>query len=249
MKIICQIRRSKKYFETNTVSLPSNFTKTYAMYFNLRMVAWKLLFRMSYVEYRRRLAEIAFETIKKNNFDDIFLYYDNKRIEKLDLGTLVIPVDEDDWFSPDLVKTLRSIEDTYEIIIWHAYHDNNLDRGKYKISTTHNFRIVSSCCYGLKTPFLEKKLRTHTNISKEGSYIIPNLLSFKLANPGGISSLIYKNEVFSIESVKKRIMYHISLNLNNDIIYPEEFKYGYSQYKDLLRDLIYSARFDHGDMV
>jgi len=71
--------------------------------------AWNACFGMTFFEGRRRIAEIA----KQNwaavpDVDGIFTSLELAR-EAADIDDVILPVDDDDWFAPIVVYTLRSL--------------------------------------------------------------------------------------------------------------------------------------------
>lgn len=81
---------------------------------------WNDVFGMTFAEYRRRLRAIAEINWSCINGLDLFIKTSTLRSVLASLSDFVVfPVDDDDWFSPDLVNVLRrSIEPSLDAVDW-----------------------------------------------------------------------------------------------------------------------------------
>lgn len=81
---------------------------------------WNQTFAMSYFEYRQRLREIAWDTwLKIEGLDGIIRNRHGAIGSCLPSGTILLPVDEDDWFSPQAANTLKAaFSEEIDIYSW-----------------------------------------------------------------------------------------------------------------------------------
>lgn len=250
MKIICQIRRTEGYWKNDSfdTDIFAGDLVSKLHQFNLM---WKFHFKMGYIDFRRGLSKIAERTIVKNNFDDILMYFHKDRWASYDPGVLIVPIDDDDWFSPRLVKILREIEEPFQRIYWEA----NINYGDGCLRTLYNLygrkrrgTGAGSCCYGVKTPIIDNgEVESHGGFKRKEAYYIPQKLSLKINSPACLTQTVI-NGMKAHKCFKDFALSHIRSNL----LYKEsygEFEPERLLYQDLLRELLESARFEYGDMV
>jgi hypothetical protein len=81
--------------------------------FKAKFDAWNAHFNLSYPRFRQRLKEIAELNLRQVR-DAVIV-----TPETVPPGSLVVPVDDDDWFAPDLVDHLRAAWDpAFPGIVW-----------------------------------------------------------------------------------------------------------------------------------
>jgi len=66
---------------------------------------WNATFNLRYPEFRMRLTQIARENLDRIENAELM------RLEEIPLGALVVPVDDDDWFSPEIASRLLAERD------------------------------------------------------------------------------------------------------------------------------------------
>ncbi len=71
------------------------------------LVRWEKTFSMTFFEFRARLAELTLKNWARLDVDLILMFSDVTDIPQKP-NHLIIPVDDDDWFSPRLTEVLRS---------------------------------------------------------------------------------------------------------------------------------------------
>lgn len=69
--------------------------------FRLKLEAWNATFNMPYHRFRQRVREVA--ALNLSRVEGAV----HSAIEDVPPGDLIVPVDDDDWFAPDLVNRLR----------------------------------------------------------------------------------------------------------------------------------------------
>lgn len=237
MRIVLQIRRTPGYYLRNEYNLTYIVQSDNELSYVVECIKiWNFCFKMQWMDFRKRLREIAFKTFSRNDFNDIIMYYDRERFSSLPKGTLVIPIDEDDWLSPNLVRELRNVEDPFETIRW----DNDKKYSRYEPDNYPEFirKHASSCNYGVKIPCDYNIIRWHSLFKKKEAFYLPKKLSYKHSN---ISSLSVYYELMSRGFTFKKLM--------NDVIdeigkyeYPEEYKKEGYLYEELLKELLDSRK-------
>jgi hypothetical protein len=128
---------------------------------------WNATFELSYAAFRHRLTLIA-----RENWSRI----EHTRLTPLDQippGALVVPVDDDDWFSPELGRRLLAEQDPS----LHGYHWNryilepprHLRRWPWKrarrASDTSQYTCGSNNYAVVNVPELTAAIRSHVNAS------------------------------------------------------------------------------------
>lgn len=71
--------------------------------FRAKVSMWDATFRMPYHEFRHELKEIAQRNLANVAGATI------APVDEVPLGALLVPVDDDDWFAPDLVQRLEAV--------------------------------------------------------------------------------------------------------------------------------------------
>lgn len=240
MKIVLLIRRNKEYLEKDRL-----FIKDIVYRYHDRVswlnILWNFSFKMKYIDFRKRMRSIAFPTFERNNFDEIIPYFDDDRISSLEPGTLIIPVDEDDWFSSKLTETLREVKKPYKQIYWDECLRNVY--GKIRYNKRHPYYKIESCCYGIKAPCDISVIRHHTLVKKKNSYYLPEILSVKHNNIASLSVFIWATHK-SVHEFRNHLVKSSKAQISSTDIFSQEYKREIELYRDLLKELLASAIFD-----
>lgn len=229
MKIVLLFRRKKELFLYNEIG----WENEYYHFVKESISAWNLFFRMDYISFRKRLREITEQSVSKNNFDLVFLYEDIQEIEKLEPGTLVVPLDDDDWLSSSFSKEVAPYEGTD--LYWNVYR--LWGGGKRKFFNNID-SIVPSCGYGTILPCKFDILNYHWLFNKEKAHYIDKVLSVKLDNPSSMEFLWRKGKLVSFEKLIKRIF--STMRLPGEM--PEEFNLYWNRYIDICKELLESCK-------
>jgi len=99
---------------------------------------WNKTFTMPHNIFRHKLQLLAQESLQNVSNASII-----KNVSDLyNTNCLIIPIDDDDWLSPNLVTTLESIEDIDQFygIRWESYHPWG-DKNYYIYCSTDNYAI------------------------------------------------------------------------------------------------------------
>lgn len=243
MKIVLLIRRDKDYWLNNRMTYNGALTPFFGKSIKVKSFGWNLLFRMKYLDFRKRLSYISSFSYSPNKFDDIIPYLDRDRINNLEPGTLIVPMDDDDWFSPDLVKNLRKIKDPGRGICWDQYvkySDGNIKHQNRHIGKRIN--EIDSCCYGIKCPCEYDHLRFHWEMTKDNMLYMPERLSIKIEAISCISVLIkiQMNNSIILAKYCEWLIRELKKDIGSSDIFPEEYSNQGRLYKELLKELLES---------
>lgn len=239
MNIVLLIRRDKEYWLHNKMSFNGVVLQKFEKAIKKRSFMWNLFFRMKYLEFRKRLAKIASLSYSQNNFDDMIMYMDRDHIDSLEPGTLIVPMDDDDWFSPDLVKILRKIKKPHEQIYWDQYtkRTNGVIEQKDRCGDVK----IDSCCYALKAPCNYLDLWGHWRLRRKNMYHIPHALALKVETWSCQSVNCSRPiESITISGFKRHLVEETTKDLNSSDVFPEEYSNQVRLYKELLKELLES---------
>jgi hypothetical protein len=103
------VRRTTDWEREDVVlaQLPAEFVS--------KVEAWNAVFTIPYHVFRHRLKRIA--QLNLSRVENAIV----ARFEEIPPGALVVPVDDDDWFSPDLANVLeRHVEGDYKGYYWNV---------------------------------------------------------------------------------------------------------------------------------
>jgi len=241
METVLFIRRDKDYYLNNT--LDNKWLRDYSYHEPMipyMIGRWGESFVMPYLHFRKKIASIAFRSQMKNNFDHIFFWSDKERYEEIKDNTLIFPVDEDDWYSPNLVEEVKkNIRGTdKKIIRWNVSEINA--RGSHRSLT--KYYKWGSCSYGAITPVKYISILSHRSMEVMQSYNkskishIDKYLSVKVESIGGIY-YFYKGtkfeEILNIARKRKLVQYNEKLLDYKELI---------DDYNDLLNELYDSLK-------
>jgi len=230
MKKVLLIRRTKEYYEEGKLGRREH-------YFVPNFVGpWNLFFGMKYMDFRKRCVKISEESISKSKFDLIIPYEDKAAADALPSGSLVVPMDEDDWISSSLLPEITKVF-TGKHLYWDIYRIwwNGQEQGRF--SKMKEMNLVRSCGYALATPVEFSMIQYHWALRAVGSQYVPKMLSLKLDTPASISHLRRKNRC-QHEGIVKNIYQTLRL----EKLVPEEYSSYWDQYIELCQELLSSSR-------
>lgn len=221
-KVILFIRRDQEYFLEGKIK---------KHYYSPSLKGWNMFFKYPYLKFRKRLSEIASLSYSLNNFDYVYLWGDYKKLEK-NKEDIIVPIDEDDWISKDLVMTLKDFSfDEKRIVRWNVTSISHI--GKV-FKEKRGF--CRSCEYAVFMPVPIKLIRTNTYISKLTQIKkIDKALSVKIDNISSISFLWHHSFEKILNIVKNKY-------LIEDIKLLKEYKNLVDLYNELLIDLYKSCK-------
>jgi hypothetical protein len=187
MKIICCIRRTKLWAEEYKHS------EEWLNHWKADSISkiWSSVFRVSYVDFRKRLHSLQLENLREVAFDSVLNQYEYK-----DENAIVVPTDDDDWFHPDIINMIK--QQVEPIVYWNFI---NYTEGAVKIHSPYlqNMQyIYESNNYFLTQPKDDMLIRDHVYASrtiKNGRYI-DSFLSVHNRTLASLS-LLWKSLLFS----------------------------------------------------
>lgn len=234
MKKVLLIRRKKEYFYHGEVGWTEhNFTKEMVQ-------IWNFFFGMQYLHFRKELVRIAQITSSQNDFDLIIEYEDQKTVSKLPPGSLLLPIDEDDWIIPNMINDLEEVFDNRNIC-WDVYRVGT--NGSQQCHRDEKNIITQSCGYCVVLPIEFGKITYHWKFKQEGSKYIHKILSLKLDSPASIGVL--RRHENSFEEMIKRIYGWISSSYQ----VPKEFQENWKEYMDLCEELLGSCKLPYKHII
>ncbi|MCK9458356.1 MAG: hypothetical protein M0R80_01780 [Proteobacteria bacterium] len=196
MKIIIVIRQdqvwSRQYF-------PSSF---YTKVFRAELVidTWNSLFNIPYHEFR-----IALHEIQKVNLADIqadlVVYENDPKMQGLlrDENNLILPIDDDDWFDPNICCVLKSAQ-FGRFIRWHYlryFYGNSVQLAKHPFPT-YLFDYQSNN-YAFRTPanwdMYGHDGSANDNIPRAEETYLEQILSVHNFNPSSLSGYFNQPDV------------------------------------------------------
>jgi hypothetical protein len=224
-RVFIVIRRSENYFhgKMNYVKIQNSFYQD----FRKGVIAWNLLYGMPYLEFRRKLSDIAYSSYPMRSIDGIFHWFNWDAIKDLGKDTWVFPIDEDDFLAPNTIDYLKELEE-HEFYWWVppcVGADGNRFR-KYP-------GTIASCSYVVKMPIHEACVEFHKFATKmegvERFKINKPDLSFWLKGVSSVSFLSRKgrriNEIFCpakeksfIKKVKPLKIYFPLIDKYNELL-------------------------------
>ena len=158
MRTYIVIRRSERYFNGDMDFFDHD--AVYYRNFQTSVRTWNMFFNMKFLEFRRKLSAIAYSSYPTHLVDGIFHWLDFRAIEQLEEGSLLLPIDEDDFLAPDVIDVVKRQED-HQVYWWTPYciAPNGEMFNKYPFT-------IASCAYLIKTPASEPYIASHLALSK-----------------------------------------------------------------------------------
>jgi len=253
MKIYLWIRRTKEYYNMTVknnngidksyylehIDKPLQITK-WAKRTENGLMTWRLFFEMPYLEFRKKMAEIAALTYEWNNFDGIFEYEDWDKLKSFK-DVWILPIDEDDWLNPNCVKTLRSLDlDKIEVVRWKVYITDY--KGIFQLDNEDFlfYQATRSCSYitrNINKDMINFDYAMDSFIKKNRKRVldIDDYLSVKLDHLGSISCLRTFNAEFFVEQIRQHY-------LMQKTSFSEEYNHLIDLYNELYTELYKSFR-------
>lgn len=189
MRVICSIRREQPYY------FEGKYTRDGIP------KAWDDHFAMPWKRVRTVLNAIAGTTRLAAKFDAIAMWWDQFLLNSVPNGTIIVPIDEDDWVHPNLPAILRAAPSDNAVVRWRTYL--GLPDGNWKIDC--NDHLLRSCAYAMRTPVTDwssAKWHTAANdwVKTQKVHDLSGPLSFYVATPASLS-VLRTNDLGSIRAM------------------------------------------------
>lgn len=154
-KVICFIRKTKEWHEKY------NFSQDYLRNWKADLISdmWNKKFKTSYIDFRRQLNDLQIENLKDINFSYIVNQYEYIHSD----NSIIAPMDDDDWFHPDIINTLKDIKQS--IVFWNFANYTNGEVTVKNPAKEHLLFTFESNNYALHDPD-EDLLLDHTTANK-----------------------------------------------------------------------------------
>lgn len=234
MKKVLLIRRKKEYFFHGTLGW-------YKHEFSKGMIyAWNFIFGMKYIHFRKELVKLAQNTISQNDFDLIFNYEDREGVRKLPPGSILFPIDEDDWIYPGTFSELEREFDGRNMY-WDVYRFKT--NGYIKYHKGMKGKVIESCGYCVVLPVSFGKITYHGQFKKDNAKYINKIMSLKIDSPASVS-IIRKGGVIFEEVIE-----NIHGWISSPYQVPEEFQGNWNMYQDLLKELLGSCKIPYDHLI
>ena len=179
---------------------------------------WNSVFRMNYFQFRNKLNQIQKQNISEiKGLDHIIDYFDMSLLDSLD-DYILLCVDDDDWFHPDIFNVLNNLPPTWDGVAWSmawigfVYWNNSSEKIQLNTDVPHssfktftnNFAFKKSGYQ--KCKHIKEMLENHWFVNNscyktEGFNYKPvdDFLSVAVKSPASITSLL------KIESKEKML--------------------------------------------
>jgi hypothetical protein len=92
---------------------------------------WDRAFRMPYIDYRRRVCEVAADNLAATGCRVLRGYEEFIDWYATDEDALIVPVDDDDWLAPTLPELPRHLRDDARVLVWGDTVLHNITRFHY----------------------------------------------------------------------------------------------------------------------
>lgn len=149
-KITCCIRRDKLWAENY------QFDKEHIQNWNAKHISaiWNDLFNIKYIDFRKILHDVQKKNFNDINFSSIINQYEYNHLEN---NGWIVPTDDDDWFHPDIIKTLNNT--TSSLVYWNFV---NFTEGVVTVQdSTREVIQYESNNYSIKNVSDESLIRYH----------------------------------------------------------------------------------------
>lgn len=156
MRVVCYLRRDRSWVE-------GEFSKHFIERWSAKEIAkiWDETFRTTYLEFRQQLFELQTTNLHDVAFDAIVNQFDYG----LPSDDIVVPTDDDDWFHPDVINTLRDLN--APLVYWNFL--NNTE-GKIVLQNPSKERIkflFETNNYAISCPSARQHLMDHTALDND----------------------------------------------------------------------------------
>jgi hypothetical protein len=229
MKKVLLIRRTKEYYDSGTLGWKEH--KFFAEFAD----HWNFSFGMNYISFRKELVKISEESIFKSKFDLIIPYEDPVAVNALPLGSLLFPMDEDDWLSSSLIPEIDKIF-TGKHLYWDIYRIWT-DGNQKRVSMIEEDNLVETCGYAISLPIEFRVITHHWVLAKSDAQYLPKMLSLKLDTAASMSCMAHRGQ-HRFEAIVK----HMYQAINLPKLFPEEYFSYWDKYVALCEELLSSSK-------
>lgn len=162
------------------------------------VISWNNIFSISYFEFRNTLKNIAAANLE--NVKNIKGFVDAKSWNTVPDDAYLLPVDDDDWFHPDIVSNIEAHHKDFSCYYW-----RHSIIGFTPSLNDHQGLKEFGCCFGTNSYMLQRKIATiglledhYSNSKTPGS--LPLELQLNLTNKTMASTLNILEEISLIDT-------------------------------------------------
>jgi hypothetical protein len=150
MNVVIVMRSCPDYDKLDNQSFAHQFGKRFILSAELKacsendvLKVWSKVFALPYLMYRKELAKIASSAhnatgLKTVRGEEEFLpWYENTSSDDI-----VVPVDDDDWFRPDISRIAEQFDECTNLVYWRKITFKNYN--SCKIYSSFRFRLASN---------------------------------------------------------------------------------------------------------
>jgi hypothetical protein len=189
---------------------------------------WNKFFSIDFFSYRKSIVEIAKDNLKNTDCKILKEYTEYCRWYKYDTeDSILVPVDDDDWFSPQLKDIANHFDDQTDVVVWPEVVFYSTTNHYCNISKNYKF---GSNNWAVKKSFLKKldaKTARHLvllshkhtenfmkyNVSENRIKKLNNFYSVHIKHLGGLNFLKNLIQLNNFETdIKKIYLDKIYLN-------------------------------------
>lgn len=169
--------------------------KTHAFIQNIKI--WNSVLKMTYVQFRKQLSDIAKESIRSTGIPVV------EHLRDLpDENALVIPMDDDDLLSPDILSHVERIPNIAHVkaVIWNSLSADFAKkefRFKRDIITAPSYAVRANACSFDSILWHTQFENTYRNLEH---VVLKEYLSVYLRHPG--STYLLKNNLIDLNTYK-----------------------------------------------
>lgn len=196
MKIVCCIRIDKYWSE---YKISPEFNKIWQVDEILNI--WDSVFKTSYIEFRKCLSNLSKLALKDVKFDNIINQYQYS----VPSNDIVVPVDDDDWFHPNIIEVLKNTN--ANLVYWNILNNTEGALQFFNPSNTKVPFVFETNNHALFAPKNKEYILNHTILNRDskgkGHYINDSLS-------------LHNRSIASISLLGEKLLGHRSNNIIHD---------------------------------
>lgn len=227
MKVVIVVRSSPDYKNLTNENFRAQLNQPYKPKTELNILIsngvldiWNKTFRINYIYFRYQVHQIAKLSLQNTNCQIIWGYkefvewYTNNKED-----CIIVPVDDDDWFSPEIIELPKCFESNENLVIWKKSILHSITTFRYEVIQEYN---MGSNNWALKFSYLKSLpdtvarhlvLLSHKhsqeyfkhNLLKSKIKYVENYLSLHVRHPSSLSFIRQKIDEADFSKQLKQI--------------------------------------------
>lgn len=200
MKVVIVVRNCPNYLEINSSNISQQTLVPYCQKDKLDTLIthdvfniWNKSFLLSLSNYRKELSDIALKSFENTGCEIIKGHQSfNDWYSKEQTDCVIVPVNDDDWLSPDLFK-IGNLIDQGDIIVWKKTLLHAITKFMFESCPGHTLRSNS---WGIKLSFLKK---TFSDIAAKDLILLNhNYADHQISNYYSKNNTVLSDEPLSV---------------------------------------------------